>query len=108
MLRVGSSPATGPAQTSLTPTPIQPVILLSDVPEEVRIQRAIEAIESGQSKTIIAAARQYSVPYYRLRSRVQGCRPRSSNSSHNTLLSPTEELALHAWINFQLSIGLYT
>ena len=105
MLRAGLSPASGPASGPAI-LPAQPSVLLSDVPEEVRIQRAIEAIQTGQLKSIAAAARQYSVLYYRLRSWAQGARSRSTNSSGNTLLTPLEELALHAWVNFQLSIGL--
>ena len=104
------APAPAPAlasETTSTPTLTQPLLLLSDVPEEVRILRAIKAIQSGQSKTLAAAARDYAVPYYRLRSRAQGAQPKSNNCGNN-LLTPIEELALHAWINFQLSIGLFT
>ena len=65
---------------------------------EERIQFAIEALRSGQIRTIRKAAHAFDVPYATLRGRVAGRVPRQESQISSRKLRETEEAALVQWI----------
>ena len=65
---------------------------------EERIQLAVEALRSGQVRTIRKAADAFDVPYATLRGRVAGRVPRQQSQISSRKLRQTEEAALVQWI----------
>jgi hypothetical protein len=59
---------------------------------------ALQAYETGQVRSLRAAAKAFDVPYSSLAPRASGCRPRAEIGQHNRKLNDTEELALTQWI----------
>ena len=75
-----------------------PVIRTKPTPEETRITRAIQALESGSVKSVAAAYRVYNVPYQKLLGRYN----RGTSASHggqNKALNKAQEEALLQYID---------
>ena len=68
------------------------------LPHEERIQFAIEALRSGQIRSIRKAAAAFDVPKSTLHERVKGGGTRQQAQVGNRKLSLTEEAALIQWI----------
>ncbi|RYC57418.1 hypothetical protein CHU98_g8795 [Xylaria longipes] len=81
-------------------TPVSQRARKRSVPEpdvvEARVTLAVEAFQTGQHKTIKAAAEAFGAPYHRTRSRLLGRRSRRYNGGNNTVLDEAMEAALHA------------
>jgi hypothetical protein len=61
---------------------------------ENRIQEAIDALPKRKKINLTKYAADWEVPYYRLRSRMEGALSQSNNGGHNKLLNEAQELAL--------------
>ena len=79
---------------------------IAELPVDTRVQKAADDFTKGLFKTKKAAAVAWDAPYHAVRSRLAGAQPRSANGGNNTLLDPTEDLALHAWINLHMATGM--
>ncbi|PVH90816.1 hypothetical protein DM02DRAFT_547055, partial [Periconia macrospinosa] len=66
---------------------------------EERIQECIAEFNGGIYPSIAAAARDYDVPYDRLRRRVNGNDSKITRPSTNSRLNPAQESALRAYID---------
>ncbi|KAM4067887.1 DDE superfamily endonuclease [Hirsutella rhossiliensis] len=56
-------------------------------------------------QSIMAASAALRVPYYRLRSRIQGNHPKATNGGNRTLLSPEEEKEVLCWAHRRITQG---
>ena len=65
---------------------------------EARIQLAVEALRSGQIRSVRKAADAFDVPKSTLHRRVKGGGTRQEAQVQNRKLRPTEEAALIRWI----------
>lgn len=61
---------------------------------EERTVAATELFNDSFYRTIRKASDELKVPYYRLRSRLQGAKPRSQNGGNRSLLKIEEERAI--------------
>lgn len=79
---------------------------VANLPDEDRMNHALRSVLSGECKNVSQAARDWKVSRQALRRRVHGSHSRAENGGNNTKLTSVEDLALLAWINTQLSIGI--
>ena len=79
---------------------------VAELPDEVRINHALQAVLSGECTNVSQAARDWKVSRSALQRRVHGGHSCAENGGNNTKLNAVEDLALLAWINTQLSIGM--
>jgi hypothetical protein len=79
---------------------------IAALPIDTRGQKAVDDFKKALFKTKKAAAHAWDAPYHSVRSRIAGAQPKSANGGHHTLLDPTEDLALHAWINLHITTGM--
>lgn len=73
---------------------------------ESKIQNAIIALNDMTKPNISAIAREFGVPYHRLRSRFNGRRTRSQRPPTNLRLSAAQESAVCQYINTHDEMGL--
>ena len=81
------------------------IAVVTNLPAEERLNHAVQAVRSGEC-TNAQAARDWAVCRQLLRRRVLGHHSRVENGGNNLKLNEVEDLALLAWINTQLSIGV--
>ncbi|KAK3956362.1 hypothetical protein QBC32DRAFT_331025 [Pseudoneurospora amorphoporcata] len=75
------------------------------LPVEGRVQAAAKAFKDGGFKNMKDAAKAFRAPYRQVVSRCKGAHSRAQNGRYNVLLTEEEDLAVHAWINVQISVG---
>jgi hypothetical protein len=73
--------------------------MAESLPREERIQLAIEALDSGQIRSIRSAATTFDIPSTTIHNRLRGRVPRQEAQVTNRKLSSTEEEALVQWID---------
>jgi hypothetical protein len=74
---------------------------------EGRIQKAIEAINTRESSNRAEIAREFRVPYERLRSRLKGYQSKTAvRGLHNRALKPDQESALRQYLTKMDELGL--
>ncbi|KAI2641262.1 hypothetical protein GGS21DRAFT_503723 [Xylaria nigripes] len=95
-----------PATASLSQNRCSDDILMLDV--EKRIEVAIKHYTTTPSdfKIAVKVSQYYVIPYRRFKSRLSGHHPKSGNRTGHAKLTEREELALHAWINLHISVGI--
>ena len=81
----------GPSRTSARSRRCVARPRIGDIPQETRILRAASQYSNGKFKSILAAAGAWSIPYFALRSRLQGHQPRSKNHGGKPLLDEVEQ-----------------
>ena len=73
---------------------------------ESRIQEAIDAFNTRNNAKIVDVAKEFHVPYYRLRSRLQGASsPSQVREFHNRLLTSDQDLTLVLYYQRLANIG---
>ncbi len=74
---------------------------------EGRIQKAIEAINTRENPNRAEIAREFRVPYERLRSRLRGYQSKTAvRGLHNRALKPDQESALRQYLTKLKELGL--
>lgn len=66
---------------------------------EGRISKACSAYSDRENAKISELAREFDVPYYRLRNRITGRQSRTARPVRNKNLTDAQEAALHRWIS---------
>jgi hypothetical protein len=74
-------------------------------PEEVRIQRAVEAYEDGIYSSLKKAADAFEAPYQKTFQRRQGCPLSGSRGGSNRKLDASQEAALCSWLDRMIRLG---
>lgn len=72
---------------------------------EERTVAAVELYEVGFYRSIKKASDELKVPYYRLRGRLLGAKPRSENGGNHTLLKTEEEESILCWAHRRVTQG---
>lgn len=72
---------------------------------EERTVAAVELLNEGFYRTVKKAADELRVPYFRLRGRLQGRRPRAENGGNRTLLKTKDEEAILCWAHRRVAQG---
>lgn len=76
------------------------------LPEEERLRHALQAVQSGECKSMRQAAHDWQVCRQKLQRRAKGGHSYAENGGNRTKLTTVEELALFACVNTQLTIGI--
>src|SRR5690242_12241503 len=72
---------------------------------EERTVAAVELFNEGFYRTVKKAADELKLPYYRLRGRLLGRRPRAENGGNRTLLKTEEEEVILCWAHRRVTQG---
>jgi hypothetical protein len=73
---------------------------------EELIEKALEKLHHQSRPNISKVAREFDVPYQRLRSRYQGKKSLFEREPNGRKLDPAQEKALCSWIDYNDSLGL--
>jgi hypothetical protein len=65
---------------------------------EIRTQQAVTAYRQSAKPNLAKLAREFSIPYGRLRCRINGRKPNSIIAAQNKALNPIQIRAMHSWI----------
>jgi hypothetical protein len=77
----------------------------SNPAEELRITEALQALQNGDCKNFADTLQQFTVLYYKLRSRHLGANTKANNSSYNKTLSDEQEKALILYMQRCRALG---
>ena len=72
---------------------------------ENRLEPAVSACHERPSRDIASLAREFDVPYQRLRARIHGRSPRGNRAYNGNALDSCQEKALERWIRHLDSFG---
>jgi hypothetical protein len=75
-----------------------PPVRTKSTPEETRIAKAIEALHTGEYKSVSTAHKAFNVPYYKLLGRYRHGR-KASHGGQNKALDKAQEAALLEYID---------
>ena len=72
---------------------------------EIRLVQAVEYKEKNPRAKLVVVASKFQVTYHLLRSRLAGVPPATSKGGHNANLTPDQNKALKAYIDYLIGIG---
>ena len=66
---------------------------------EIRTMQAVAAYDQMDKPNLSKLAREFEIPYSRLRGRIHGRKPNSTIAGRTKALNPIQTRAMHSWIN---------